>query len=307
MTNPNDAIGTNAAYNGRTSVNAFNDDLAPYSRGILSGWSASPAGGLKIAFGGDGSTRDVAVAEDNAGNKVSINNISGSPVEVSISSAPGSNSRIDAIVAYVDNPPQGVETVADNPGTCGIISVDGTASSSPTKPNDGAIRSAITADGASGATAYYAVLAYVTVASGTTDITATDIQAGSNAAISSQNIDFETFPTLSTAKSVGNTWTDHNSFTVPASGLYFIKISAISASAGSTKFQSSCRCLITSTNSSFNTAEAYSVANWAGNNFTTIYTSNVIWLKAGEVIKSQGKNENWTGSLTVNLFITRIH
>lgn len=178
MTNPNNAIGTNAAYGGRTSANAFNDVLAGFSRGVLSGWGCSPSSGLTVSLGGDGNNRDVAVAENNTGDKVSINNISNSPVAVTIGAAPASNSRIDAIVAYVDNPPQGTSTVADNPSTCGLIVVAGTAASTPTAPSDNVIRTAITADGASGTTAYYAVLAYVTIASGTTDISTNDIQVG---------------------------------------------------------------------------------------------------------------------------------
>lgn len=183
MTNPDNAVGTNAAYGGRTSANAFNDDLAAYSRGVLSGWACAPSSGLTVVLGGDGSTRDVAVAEDNAGNKTTINNISGAPVSVTVEAAPASNSRIDAIVAYVDNPPQGSSTIADNYEACGLIAVAGTAASSPVAPTDGAIRSAITADGASGATAYYVVLATITIASGTTDIVAGDITAGLNAMI----------------------------------------------------------------------------------------------------------------------------
>ena len=191
--NPNNAVGTNAAYSGRTSVNAFNDDLAAYTSGVLSGWACVPSPGLTLALGGVSGTRDVAVAEDPAGNKTSINNISGSPISVTISAPPASNSRIDAIVAYVDNPPEGASTTADNPGACGLIAVEGTAASTPVPPNDGVIRTAITADGASGSTAYYVVLALVTVASGTTDITSDAIQAGDVAQINSRAIDFSAF------------------------------------------------------------------------------------------------------------------
>lgn len=192
MTNPSNAVGTNAAYAGRTSANAFNDDLAPYSRGVLSGWGCTPSSGLTVALGGDGSTRDVAVAEDNAGNKTTINNISGAPVEVTLSAAPGANSRIDAIVAYVDNPPQGSATIADNYEACGLIPVSGTAAASPTAPTDSQIRSAITADGASGTTAYYVVLATITIPAGTTDITTDNIVNGAFATLSSDNIDYAT-------------------------------------------------------------------------------------------------------------------
>lgn len=186
MTNPNNAIGTNGAFGGRTSVNAFNDVMGALSRGVLSGWDCVPNSGLTVSLGGDGTTRDVAIAEDNAGNKTSINNISNSPVNVTIGAAPGTNSRIDAIVAYVDNPPTGTSTATDNPGACGLIVVEGNSASSPVAPNDSKIRTAITADGASGTTAYYVVLAYVTMASGTTDITSNLISAGPYAQISAK-------------------------------------------------------------------------------------------------------------------------
>ena len=170
MTNPNNAVGTNAAYGGRTSVNAFNDDLNIYSRGIISGWACSPKSGMTVQIGGNGSDRDAAVAEDNAGNKTSINNISGSPIDVTIPAAPATNNRIDLIVAYADNPPSGTSTVVDNPAACGIIVVSGTAASSPTAPTNATIRSAITADGASGSTAYYVILAQIRVGTSVTTI-----------------------------------------------------------------------------------------------------------------------------------------
>ena len=195
MTNPNNAVGTNAAYGGRTSVNAFNDDLSAYSRGVLSGWACAPSSGLTVALGGNGTTRDVAVAEDVTGNKTSINNISGAPIEVTIDAAPASNSRIDVIVAYVDSTLQGSATVTDNYGVCGLITVSGTASSSPSAPSESAIRSAITADGAAGATAYYVVLATITIASGTTDLTTSNISAGDEAKITSDKVDFTTYTT----------------------------------------------------------------------------------------------------------------
>lgn len=216
MTNPNNAVGTNAAYNGRTSVKAFNDGVGAYSRGIISGWACSPNTGMTVSLGGDGNTRDVAIAQDSGGNKTTINNISESPINVTLSAAPASNSRIDAIVAYVDNPPQGSATVIDNPAACGLIAVEGTVAASPVAPNESAIRTAITADGASGATAYYVVLANITIANGTTDLTSDDIQAGDSAGIGSHNIDFTTFDKIydNEITTVGKTYT----VTVP--GIY---------------------------------------------------------------------------------------
>jgi hypothetical protein len=146
---------------------------------------------MKVNIGGVAGTRDVAIAEDNNGNKTTINNISELPIELTISAAPGANTRIDAIVAYVDNPAEGTTTDVDNPGACGIIVVAGTASSTPSVPNDSAIRTAITADGASGTTAYYVVIASVTIENGTTDITSNIISQGEKSQISWDNIDLK--------------------------------------------------------------------------------------------------------------------
>lgn len=177
-TNPNNAVGTNAAYGGRTSVNARNDILSAWNgRGIISGWSVAPSSGMSVEAGGVSGVRDVAIVEDASGNKTTVNNISGSPISVTLEAAPTTNSRIDAIVIYVDNPPQGEPMVIDNPQPCGIIAVTGTPDSTPTAPNDSAIRAAITADGAAGVNAYYVVIANITVGSGVTDITSDVIQA----------------------------------------------------------------------------------------------------------------------------------
>lgn len=215
MTNPDNAIGTNAAYDGRTSVDAFNDDLAAYSRGVLSGWECKVYTGLTVMLGGSSSARDVAIAQDNAGNKTTINNISRDEVLVTVAAAPASNSRIDAIVAYADNPPQGNNTTADNPSACGIIAVSGTPSATPVEPTDNMIRTAITADGASGTTAYYAVLATVTVPTGTTDLIQGYITQGAKSTISNINIADGSitankldFTTYSLAEKVVGKWID---------------------------------------------------------------------------------------------------
>lgn len=170
MTNPNNAIGTNGAFNGRTSPNALNDITAAFSKGIVSGWTCSPKTGMTVQLGGSASTRDVALAEDNAGNKLTIDNRSGAPVEVTLSGAPSTNNRIDCIVAYVDNPSTGDDSTTDNPTACGIIAVSGTVAANPTAPSDAQIRSAITTDGATGGVAYYVVLATILVGTNVTTI-----------------------------------------------------------------------------------------------------------------------------------------
>lgn len=178
MTNPNNAIGTNAAYSGRTSPNAFNDITASFTAGIVSGWECVPKTGMTVKLGGVAGTRDVALAEDNAGNKLTINNRSGAPVEVTLAGAPSTNNRVDAIVAYIDNPSTGDDNTTDNPTTCGIIAVSGTVAANPTAPNEATIRSAITTDGATGGTAYYVVLATIYVGTNVTTIGSGVITAG---------------------------------------------------------------------------------------------------------------------------------
>lgn len=188
MANPNNAIGTNGAFGGRTSVNALNDVLATFNgRGVLSGWAITPSSGMTVQVGGQSGLRDVAIAEDNNGNRTTLDNISQAPVSIDIASAPSTNSRMDAIVGYVENPPQGSATVLDNPAACGIISVSGTASSSPSAPTESAIRTALTNEGINGATAYYVVLGTVTIPSGTTDIDATMISTPDYAGLNTTN------------------------------------------------------------------------------------------------------------------------
>jgi hypothetical protein len=95
MTNPNDAIGTPAAYDGRGSVNGYGDGLGILTgRGVISGWNCRPKSGMTVQIGGQSAIRDIALAEDNANNRVTINNRSAAPVELTISAAPSTNNRI---------------------------------------------------------------------------------------------------------------------------------------------------------------------------------------------------------------------
>lgn len=184
MTNPNDAVGTNAAYGSRTSVNAFNDFAQLVNgRGILSGWAVQPKAGMVVEVGGIAGTRDVAIAEDNLGNRTTVNNRSNSPIEVEIEAASASSNRYDAIVVYVNNPAQASDTTPDAPSVCGIIDVRG----GTTGVSEQQIRSAITSDGGTGSVAYYAVLATVLVSAGTTTITSANISQ-SHIAISADDI-----------------------------------------------------------------------------------------------------------------------
>lgn len=172
MTNPNNAIGVNAAYGTRTSVNALNDLAQVFnSRGVLSGWAVVPKSGMTVSVGGVAGTRDVAVGEDNLGNRICLNNRLASSVDVAIPAASVSSARYDAIVVYANNPAQASNTTPDAPSVCGIIVASGSAGG----VSDAQIRSAITADGGTGSTAYYAVLAQVYVGAGSTVITSANI------------------------------------------------------------------------------------------------------------------------------------
>lgn len=182
MTNPDNTVGTNAGYDGRTTPNAFNDILGTFSRGVISGWACTPKSGMTVQLGGDGSTRDVAIAEDNAGNKTTINNRTATPVEITLAGAPATGNRIDSIVAYVDSAQSGQgATDVDFPSITGIIAVSGTAAGTPSAPTEAQIRSAITSDGADGASSFYVVLANITVGQGVTTIGSGVISAGTPA------------------------------------------------------------------------------------------------------------------------------
>lgn len=184
-TNPSDAIGTNAAYNGRTSPRAFNDVLSLFEgRGILSGWQCLPSNNMVVTLGGQNGVQDVAIAQDNAGNNTTIDNRLQEPVEVEIAPASNTSTSTDYLVAYVNNPPEGTPLAADNPGACGLIDVRGSGAAAPTEAQ---IRAAITADGGTGVTAYYVVLATIAVAAGTTAITAANITQGKES-LSSQAV-----------------------------------------------------------------------------------------------------------------------
>lgn len=182
MTNPNDSVGTNAGYNGRTSSKAFNDVLGVISRGVLSGWACSPKTDMTVQLGGNGTDRDVAIAEDNAGNRTTINNRLGTPIDITLSAAPSTNNRIDLIVAYAENSIQGTgSSDVDFPSGVGIITVSGAIAANPTTPDETAIRNAITADGATGTNAFYVVLAEILVGTGVTTIGSGVITQGEKA------------------------------------------------------------------------------------------------------------------------------
>ena len=184
MTNPNNSVGTNAGYNGRTTPNAFNDILGIFDvPGIVSGWECAPKSGMTVQIGG-GASRDVAIAEDNAGNRVTINNRSGAPIDVTLPGAPATGNRYDVIVAYVNNPINGAgASDVDFPSQVGFIVVSGTVAANPNYPTDAQIEAAITADGGDGPNAYKVQLCSIFVGQGVTTIGSGAIEGGTEATI----------------------------------------------------------------------------------------------------------------------------
>lgn len=253
MTNPNDAIGTNAAYGTRTSVNAFNDIAQIFSgRGLVSGFVVAPKSGMTVSVGGQAGTRDVAVAEDNLGNRDMVNNRLGSEVDITLAAASVSANRYSAIVAYINNPAQADDETPDAPSVCGIIEVRGNSAG----VSEAQIRAAITADGGTGSVAYYVVIATVYVGAGTTTITSANISQSwlsftpvdgsittakiANSAVTSPKIDWSTFgvaatldgPSSTTSKSNGATWASVDMYSGSVSldaGIYLVIVSNSSA------------------------------------------------------------------------------
>ena len=330
MTNPNNAIGTNGAFDGRTSPNALNDIAAAFTRGIVSGWNCAPKSGMTVQLGGSASVRDVALAEDNAGDKLTINNRSGAPVEITLDGAPATNNRVDAIVAYVDNPSTGDGNTTDNPTSCGIIAVSGTVAANPTAPTDEQIRSAITTDGATGGVAYYVILATIRVGTSVTSIGSGVITQGAptksiaetgniaDGSVTSEKVDWSSM-TSTYAHASTNTRVQYpTSFgnfltvTVPQTGTYRIE-STVHAATSEMSQAWYAQTRITVNGSVPTTLEQYAEALIAGNSdyyaCATISNNGVISLTQGDVVALQlhaSKNDSKCQLVYADIFIQRI-
>lgn len=196
MTNPDNIVRVRARNGGRASVYEANGWCQAFSTGLLEGNGViqNTVADMNVLVGGSITKPDVVIATNPAGYKIALDIVGQQAVAIT---APASNKRISAIVAYTDDLslPTTQDTVTGAPGSCGLIVVNGTAASSPTAPNDTTIRSAITADGATGSQASYCVIATILVENGTTAITSSEITTN-KAGVTSQNIDFATFGTV---------------------------------------------------------------------------------------------------------------
>ena len=219
MTNPDNIVRVRARNGGRASVYEANGWCQAYGSGILEGTGVvqNTVANMTVLVGGSSSKPDVLIAQNPAGYKIALDLVGEQPVTIT---APASNSRISAIVAYTDDLAleSTEDTVTGSPASCGLIVVNGSSSASPSAPTDTQIRNAITADGATGSQASYAVIATITVASNTTTITDSLITRN-QAGVQSSKIDFTTFPSVS--NTILDTYSDFassQSFNIQYSG-----------------------------------------------------------------------------------------
>ena len=196
MTNPDNIVRVRARNGGRASVYEANGWCQAYGPGILDGTGVvqNTSANMTVLVGGSSSKPDVLIAENPSGYKIALDLVGQQPVTIT---APASNSRISAIVAYTDDLAleSTEDTVTGSPASCGLIVVNGSSSASPSAPTDTQIRNAITSDGATGSQASYAVIATITVASNTTTITDSLITRN-QAGVQSSKIDFKTLTIL---------------------------------------------------------------------------------------------------------------
>lgn len=209
MTNPNNIVRVRARNGGRASVYEANAWAQGFSMGILEGYGVTQntSADMNVLVGGSATKPDVLIAQNPAGYKIALDIIGRQAVAIT---APASNSRISAIVAYTNDLSLSTtqDDVTGSPASCGLIVVNGTAAANPVAPTDSQIRTAITSDGATGSQAAYCVIATIKVASNTTLITNSLISTN-QAAIGSKNIDFATFADYSLSEiNTGIKWID---------------------------------------------------------------------------------------------------
>lgn len=212
MTNPDNIVRVRARNGGRASVYEANGWAQAYTSGLLegNGVTQNTSADMNVLVGGSMAKPDVILAENPSGYKIALDIVGKQPIAIT---TPASNSRISAIVAYTDDLAlvSTEDTVTGSPASCGLIVVNGTASASPSEPTDNQIRTAITADGATGSQASYCVIATVLVSSDTTIITDSLITVkkvsltGTNI-VKANNVDFTAYST--TREIVCGTWID---------------------------------------------------------------------------------------------------
>lgn len=225
MTNPNNIVRVRARNGGRASVYEANAWAQGFSMGILEGYGVTQntSADMNVLVGGSATKPDVLIAQNPAGYKIALDIIGRQAVAIT---APASNSRISAIVAYTNDLSLSTtqDDVTGSPASCGLIVVNGTAAANPVAPTDSQIRTAITSDGATGSQAAYCVIATIKVASNTTLITNSLISTN-QATIGAKNIDLATSIAYSKISNT-TTYSDETTMAtieIPSTGKYYIE------------------------------------------------------------------------------------
>lgn len=180
LTNPGNTVRLHSRNQGRASVYEANMWAQRFTSGLYSGNGVlqnTPSANMNVKVGGTTANPDVYIAMNASGYRIALDLVSQQTI---LLQAPATNSRIASIVAYSDDLSiNSVDTTTTgNQSSCGLIVVYGSTSASPVAPTDSAIRSAITADGATGSQACYTIMANITLASTTTVITQSMIDSG---------------------------------------------------------------------------------------------------------------------------------
>lgn len=171
MTNPGNIVRVRARRGGRASVYEANAICQAFSSGLLAGRGAvqNTVANMNVLVGGSPDNPDVVIATTPSGYKVALDLVGQQPLQIT---KPAANSRISQIIAYTNDLSLTTDETATtgSPATCGLIVVNSATSSNPVAPTDAEIRSAITADGGTGAQAAYGIIASITVPSTATAI-----------------------------------------------------------------------------------------------------------------------------------------
>lgn len=229
MTNPGDIVRVRARRGGRASVFEANGWCQAFTQGLLDGIGVAPntVADLNVLVGGTPSCPDVVVAKNPAGYRIALDLVGQQVIPIT---TPATNTRISSIIAYTNDLSLATEQndVTGSPASCGLIVVNGSASSNPVAPSDTEIRAAITADGATGSQASYGVIAEILVSSNTTTITDSLINI-KQACMDSKRLDWSTIPFYSDTRennlSISTSSTSPtvlNGVTVDAAGVYLV-------------------------------------------------------------------------------------
>lgn len=174
-TNPDSIVRLHSRNGGRGSVLESNIPFQIYDNGLLhgNGAKAPETETLSVTVGGTTSAPDIVIATNPAGYKIALDIAGNTNATVP---TPTVNNQVSLVIAYTEDLAalSTDTTTTGNPSSCGLIVVTGSQSDTP--PDDTAIRSAITADGATGSQAAYAIIASVTVPTGATFITESMIE-----------------------------------------------------------------------------------------------------------------------------------